>query len=164
MAALALVALVGCGDDEADITFHAPETLQGRDLEIATQAALTFFEVCPNLGKWWSSVAEASLYTAEGDEIPLYRERDYGWRAEVRLRITLRDDRDRLTYGVLGTKHVTGYPPTGHTLYYNLGGGARPGVVAVKTVSQAVCGWPVQDSDLHIPLQKLALVDQLAHQ
>jgi hypothetical protein len=98
--------------------------------QVAVKAVQEFVAACrPLTDKYWVDVVSATA-VAE-DEIASYRERDYGWSSHVEVVVQISNNPSAIPNDVNAW---------GHRLYYYLGGGKRPGIIAQKRQSQALCG------------------------
>jgi len=98
--------------------------------QVAVKAVQEFVAACrPLTDKYWVDVASAAAVAQ--DEYASYRERDYGWPAHVEVSVQLTQKP-----GVIPGE----FNAVGHRLTYLLGGGKKPGIIAQKRQSQALCG------------------------
>lgn len=83
----------------------------------------------PLSSEYWNDVvsAKATAY----DEYADYRINDYGWKTAIEVQITISEKPKKIP---------SKYDAAGHTLWYFIGGGTKPGILAKKAQSAALCG------------------------
>ncbi len=154
----AALGLAGCGEPEAARIVVRGEISEDQ-AAVVGEAIAAFERACPDLvERYWGDVesAEAVVWGPEvvKDLLEIdYRWEQWGWTRWIEINVKIVDD----------PKIIPGrHRAQGHTLYYFLGGGRRPGVDGKKTQSQVLCPMPDgQGSDVLKPAPGLAVVDQL---
>jgi len=119
-------------------------------------AVKVFQESCPELIGLWDKVVRAEVAYSEKN-IPEeydYRTKNYGWKKEVQLNVSILDNPSKLPpkYG----------NAAGHTLWYYLGGGDKPGIIAMKLQSAQLCPMDMPDPsrDAFLPVAEMAVIDK----
>lgn len=108
--------------------------------EAIEAALLAFAQSCePLTTRYWQDVAWAKAVV---EPVPDYVRflKDKGWSYQIEVEIALLDKTR-----VIPIKDEYAVPGGAH-LWYNLGGGHTPGFFASKTISQAMCGMPLDGS------------------
>src|SRR5688500_8965916 len=114
-------------------------SIQGNALprEDVLRAVEVFKRNCSPLNRYWADIE--AINVAVREEFAAYRLAK-GWKATIHVTIAVPDN-PRLIPKADGRIGVI----AGHTLHYNLGGGAEPGMFGSKRVSQMLCGMPISD-------------------
>lgn len=110
---------------------------------------------CRPLGKeFWEDVVEI---TATFDEETADHRRAHGWQNSLLLQVRYADEPKYGPSYASGTGVLAG-----HTLYFNLGGGDRPGFFVSKRSSQYLCGLPFNDQgvDLFVDVPGMKFLDR----
>lgn len=104
------------------------------DQEILETLLLTFQNHCKGWQQYPEAIesAEIKLSRWEKSDYEVYRQEDYGWYTEIELNIKIKDDAKLPT-------ELRMVP--GHTLYYFIGGGKKPGIEMLKDVSALFFGF-----------------------
>jgi len=158
---VALVLLLGgCGEEPA----MAPEAaakvpvqwnLQAKSISQADaeRALDIFLKSCPDLGQRAGNDIE-SIRVRTTDEYADHRLR-LGWKTSFEVSVALRDD-----LKTLPNFTSDGSGLSGQTLWYNLGGGLRPGALSGKRAAQALCGFPMgEGADTFKSISALGFLD-----
>lgn len=146
LAPIALVLLLAsCGEEpKPETVFEIQGTYDKIQMANIEKTINVFRKACPNLfDKYWSDVTEAKatvwphFMKAVYGEVTMPFLDQYGWRYSLFLEITISENPQKIPYS---------YNANGHTLFYHLGGGRRPGISSAKVQSQRVCGFK-EDAD-----------------
>lgn len=120
-------------------------------LALAKVATERFRDACPKLLKSGDVVA---IRISVDDDTNLmaynYRGEAFGWPSELELQVDV------------GQQAKTLREAAGHTLYYFLGGGRRPGIATLKDQSATACGWKPNRGQAFTDDPGMRAVDKLA--
>lgn len=100
------------------------------DQEVIKRATKAFFAACP-LAQYSSDIE--SITATMSRSSATHRVEKYGWGREIELRVKVKNNASVIP------AHMRA---SGHTLYYYIGSGTRPGFVATKDQSILACGLP----------------------
>lgn len=121
----------------------------------ATVAIVLLRRNCRPLGKeFWEDVVEI---TATFNEETAEHRRAHGWQNSLLLQVRYADEPRYGPSYASGTGVLAG-----HTLYFHLGGGDRPGFFVSKRSSQYLCGLPFNDqgADLFVDVPSMKFLDR----
>lgn len=154
---LAALALAGCGEDEPAL-IDVKGSHGKADAAAIWGAIVAFQQACPDLsGKYWADVESATVevWPIPEDARPYdYRWEQYGWPTYLGITVKIRNTPRKIPKL---------FKAGGHSLYYEFGGGARPGVGAKKEQSMLLCPMdaPADGSDGFKPWPAMAVIDDL---
>lgn len=139
------------------------ENIDGNvDEQIIKQILNSFTErAVPLLKKYPNCVESATAVICQwnlNDKYLIYRQEEYGWGIEIEVSIKIKDD---------VTVRDGKYLLSGHTLWYYLGGGKRPGIDCLKSESAIFVGVDssrIKDGEnTFISVPEYYIIDQLVN-
>jgi hypothetical protein len=157
-----LLALIAPGpaiaqDRRAEYQFPAGISEETRRLIIRANSYLS--KTCPAIPQYWSDVQEAAIsyeWVPPDLRTITYQTQDYGWDRFLRYSIRFADQPRKLPR----SREVFLYI-TGQTLWFELGAGSSPGILARKAGSHLLCGVEPGSADVLIPVAELEFLNGL---
>ncbi|MBN2751438.1 MAG: hypothetical protein JXQ84_01905 [Rhodospirillaceae bacterium] len=150
----ALIGLVSACDDDAPpqgVSVDAAITTKNVTPNQMLSAIKAWEDACkPLTSKYWLDVVSAKATAF--DELADYRIDGYGWKTTIKIQVKLNEN----------PKHIpNSYNAAGHTLWYFVGAGTKPGMLAQKAQSAVLCGMvpDAKGSDVFKSVPGMATLD-----